>query len=422
MVDDEHPASLTVEVTFTGITHGGEAVGRLPDGIVCFVPAAIPGERARVRITERRRRWARGELVELLERSSDRVDPPCPYYGRCGGCQLQHVRPERQAQLKRRIVVEQLERLGGLDHPPVTDLALPGGSNWHRGYRTSARFAVDSEGRLGFHRSSSDEVVPINRCLLLTPQAQALREAAGDGWRGVAEVAIRVGCSSGDQAITVTPGEDGVPPLPPGDVPVALVGLGTPVAFRGEPAVIEHVAGIPFRVSAGSFFQPGPAGAEALIALVREAAAIGEGDLVLDLYAGIGLFARALGDEGAQVVAVESARPACEDACVNLEPLGEHAEVVRGRVERVVTRMAAEHRHVDVIVLDPPRRGAGTVVCATLARLTPRTIIYVACDPAALARDARALTDAGYHLVHAVPVDQFGNTAQIETVATFRPS
>ncbi len=388
------------EVTFAGITHGAEAVCRLPDGSVCFVAGGIPGERARIEVVMRKRRWARGRLLDVLDASCDRVEAPCPYYSECGGCQLQHVAGERQAMLKRQIVTEQLERVGGISDPPVAELVRPGGGSWYRGYRTSARFAVDADGRLGFHRSKSNDVIAIDRCLLLAPRAQALREEIGDAWRGADEVSIRVSLATSDRTIRVNPGSRAVP-----------------AALRGDAAITEHVAGSPFRVSPGSFFQPGPAGAQALTALVLEAAAVRDGDTVLDLYAGVGLFSRALMDAGARVVAVEASEVACEDARSNL---GARATVVQGKAERVARDLVAERRRVDVVVLDPPRRGAGAGLCVALTRLAPRVIVYVACDPAALARDARALTDAGYPLIHVTPVDQFGYTSQIETVAAFR--
>jgi tRNA/tmRNA/rRNA uracil-C5-methylase (TrmA/RlmC/RlmD family) len=413
-----------LELELTGLTHGGEAVGRLPDGRACFVAYAIPGERVRVRVVEHRRRWARAEVLAVLRPSPDRVEPPCPYFGpdRCGGCQLQHVSPERQAEMKRQVVVEQLQRVGGIASPPVAATVRPGGSGWLRGYRTSARFAVDGVGRLGFRRAASHAVVPIDRCLLLTDGTQALRDAAGDAWAGAAEVSVRTGSDGAGRAITLQPGPGALPPLPAGDIPVAVVRAGRPVALRGEPAVIEHVAGVAFRVSPTSFFQSGPAGAEALVAAVREAAGAGPGDQALDLYAGVGLFARFLAADGAHVTAVESSKVACDDARTNLRPVRERAAVVRSTAEDAVTRLAASGRTVDIVVLDPPRRGAGPELVSHLARLGARAVVYVSCDPASLARAARALAGAGYRLARAVPVDQFGHTAHIETVATFVPA
>lgn len=404
-----------------GLTHGAEAVGRLPSGKACFVPFAIPGETVRIEVTEVRKRWARGRLLEVVEASGDRVRAPCPYFGpqdpdgpaRCGGCALQHVSAPRQAQMKERIVTEQLERIGGFTDPPVE----PTVSVATYGYRQRTRFGV-VEGRLGYRRQRSNAIVPIDVCALLSPDTQALRDEAGDSWRGADEVAV----STGDQGgmIVVTPGSAGLPPLPEGEVPVALRSPGGAAALRGDPQVIHRVCGFDLRVSASSFFQTSSAAAEAMAELVRRAAGVGVEDAVCDLYAGVGLFSRVLAAQGATVTAVESHPAAAEDARHNLAGLDD-AEVLQTDVETQLREWTATGRWFDVIVLDPPRRGAGPDVARVLAAMEPRRLIYVSCDPAALARDARALADAGLALVSATPVDQFAQTAAIEIVALFAP-
>ncbi len=414
--------AVTVELVLDGITHGGEAVGRLPDGKACFVPYAIPGERVRVVVTEQRKRWARARLVAVVEASPDRVAAPCPYFGpeRCGGCELQHIDPAAQSALKRRIITEQLQRIGKIADPPVAETVTVRPF----GYRNRARFGVDAQGRLGFRRAGSHDLVPIDRCLLLEPEVQALREEAGDGWRGTEEVVVRAS-AEGNRAIVVTPGPGGLPPLPAGDAPVALVNFeparrrGGSGALRGDPALCERVEGVgTFRVSPTSFFQASREGAAVLARLVRAAAAVRPGETALDLHAGVGLFAAVLAGEGASVMAIEADPVAAEDARANL-PDG--VEVLTDDVETVVARLAAEGSYRDVVVLDPPRRGAGSKLCQAMAGLDPRVIVYVSCDPAALARDAALLAHEGYVLASAVPVDQFAQTAQIETVATFLP-
>lgn len=410
-----------------GVAHGGEAVGRLPDGRACFVGYAIPGERVRVRVVETKGRWARAELLEVLEPSPDRVEPPCPYFGRgrCGGCQLQHVAPERQLAWKQRVVTEQLARLGGVDDPPVTATVAPAGG-WPQAYRSWARFAVDPAGRLGYRRAGSHDVLPIDRCLLLDDATQQARDAAGDAWEGAEEVLVTTGRAApagGDgnegtaAVLAVRPGAGALPPLPGGPAGLVVLSGADPAVLRDPGAVVHRVGGTDLRVTAGSFFQPGPAGAGALVDLVLEAAGVDVGDTALDLYAGVGLFSVALARAGAAVVAVERARSAVRDAEVNVGGLD--VEVRRGSVEHEVERIARSGERFDVVVLDPPRAGAGPRVATAVAGLAPRTIVVVACDVAPLARDARALRDAGYRLMRAVPVDQFGHTASIEVVASF---
>jgi tRNA/tmRNA/rRNA uracil-C5-methylase (TrmA/RlmC/RlmD family) len=413
------PPRQTITLDVDGLTHGGEAVGRLPDGKACFVAFAIPGERVVVEVVEERSRWARGRLLDVLRRSPDRVEPPCPYTGpedpggppRCGGCAFQHVTAERQAELKRRIVSEQLQRIGGFADPPVeaTRVVAP------YGYRSSARFGVTPDGRLGFRRPRSNEVVAVDRCLLLREGAQRLREEAGDDWLGAEEVTVRQGEVGG--ALIVRPGPGGLPPLPPGDTPVAVVGKQDAASLRGDPVVETDVAGLRLRVSPTSFFQAGPAGAEALVELVREAAEADATTSVLDLYSGVGLFAAALAALGATVTAVEWHRQAARDARANLAHWPS-ATVRRERAEDVVGRLAAAGERTGLVVVDPPRRGAGPDLCAQLPRIAGR-VVYVSCDPAALARDARAIADAGLELRRVTPVDQFAQTAAIEAVALF---
>lgn len=408
-----------VEILLDGITHGGEAVGRLPDGRACFVPYALPGERVQIEVVEQRKRWARGRVLSILTPSPDRVEPPCPYFGpdRCGGCQLQHLAPAAQPALKRRILTEQLQRIGANPDPPVA----PTVHVRDFGYRNNARFGVDGGGRLGFRRANSNHLIPIEACLLLDEQVQALREEAGDSWRGALEVVVRAGLRTGERVMVVHPGESGLSPLPPGDTPVAVTGRpGRSQALRGQPALSEMVAGRRFRISPTSFFQASTAGAEVLCGLVRQAADIHQGDTALDLYAGVGLFAAILADQGAHVTAVEEDRGAVGDARQNLA--ADEVEVVCADAEAYVRDLAARGQTADVVVLDPPRRGAGGAVCQAMSALRPRVIVYVSCDPAALARDARTLSELGYALSAAVPVDQFAQTAAIETVATFTPA
>jgi tRNA/tmRNA/rRNA uracil-C5-methylase (TrmA/RlmC/RlmD family) len=312
------------------------------------------------------------------------VEAPCRYFGRCGGCQLQHIDPALQRQLKRQVVVDQLQRIGGIADPPVQEVVAVADF----GYRTHARFAVDPDGRLGFRAAGSNDIVPIDRCLLLDGATQALRETAGDQWAGTAEVLIRTG------------------------------GAGASVVPGQAEAVTYDLDGLTFQVSAGSFFQPGPAGAATLLRLVRGLAEPG-GRTALDLFAGVGLFAAGLAADGARVTAVEDNPWAAADARQNLA--GFAAEVAEDDAQRFVADLAGRRAAVDLVVLDPPRRGAGTDLVVALTELGEPVVVYVACDPAALARDARALAGHGWRLDTAIPVDQFAQTAQIETVARFRP-
>jgi tRNA/tmRNA/rRNA uracil-C5-methylase (TrmA/RlmC/RlmD family) len=381
-----------LSVVLHGFAHGGEAVGRMPDGRAVFVGYGIPGETVTVRVTEEHERWCRAQLVDVVEPSDDRVTPPCPYFGvnQCGGCKLQHIAPARQRALLRQVVIDQLERLGRIPDPPVA-ATMPAGDFE---YRNRARFGVTPTGALGYRRSGSHELLVIDRCLLLDEPTQRLRERAGDAFPPGSNVEVRTGATGA--AVVVDPGREQTLVI--------------------DEALTESVAGFDYQVSETSFFQANREGAAILLQLVRDGAALLPGDAALDLYAGVGLFAKALQADGAKVTAVEGSNSSVRDARRNLGP---DAEVVKGPVHRVVRTLAKAGRTFDVVVLDPPREGAGKGVIETVGTLAGRTIVIVACDPAALGRDAGTLAGAGWQLQLATPVDQFAQTGHVEVVAVF---
>lgn len=407
------PSSSPVEVEIDGFTHGGEGVARI-DGKATFVPRTIPGERVRVEVVEDHRRWSRARLVEVVEPSPDRVEPPCPFVPECGGCDLQHIDPDRQRRLKRRVVREQLERLGGLEDPPVAPARSVGPDTR---YRTRSQFHADPRGRLGFHREGTHEVVPVDDCLVLSEPAQELRAAVGDD-SGAAELEVRAHERTGTRAAVLTPGP-GPLDLPGGDFDLLLRQPdGSAVAMRGDGELEERVAGFTFRFGVGSFFQVNTGGAEALVEEVLGAAGPLEGALTWDLYAGVGLLSLPLAAAGAEVVAVESDPDAAAYLGDNAGTAGLDVAVVDEPVEDFVLTGGADVP--DVVVLDPPRPGAGEELSGALARLGPAAVVYVACDVASLARDAAVLVDHGFRLRRAVPLDLFPMTHHVEVVADFR--
>jgi tRNA/tmRNA/rRNA uracil-C5-methylase (TrmA/RlmC/RlmD family) len=407
-----------VELTLDGFAHGGSAVGRLPDGTACFVDYAIPGERVRVRVTERRRRWARADLVEVVEPSPDRVTPPCPLFGpgRCGGCKLQHIAPRRQADLLAGVISDQLQRIGRLDIGGPPRMLRPHDGDG-MGYRQRARFAVDGAGHLAFRRAGSHDLIAVDDCPLLVPEARAWLRRGAVGWRGAKEVSLQVG-TDGQAATAVTAARGRA--RPPRQV---------------APDLRSHttftIGGHTFRVGAASFFQASAAAAELLTATVARLTPVGAGDHVLELYAGVGLLTAALAAGGARVTAVEASAAACRDAATNLaspEPRGDAPAAPRRRTKRgsavtVVHATAgpgiALTAPVDAVVLDPPRRGAEPEVIAWIAGLAPSRVTYVSCDPATFARDARTLVDRGYTLDEVVGIDQFTHSGHVELVAAF---
>jgi tRNA/tmRNA/rRNA uracil-C5-methylase (TrmA/RlmC/RlmD family) len=374
--------------------HGGSCVARY-EGQVIFVRHALPGERVRARVTEVSKHFARADAVEIVQASPHRVVAPCPAArpGGCGGCDWQHADLDYQRAIKAGVVAEQLHRLAGVE-PDVVVEALPGGGF---GWRTRVRFAVDDAGHAGFRRSRSHEVVPVDDCPIAHPLVEAAN-VESKHWNRASEVEVAASTSSGLTLLRTTSRRDGG------------------VRTHGPDHLIEQAAGRRWRVSAGGFWQVHPAAADVLSEAVMSGLGARSGERALDLYAGVGLFAAglaaAVGVTGV-VTAVESSALGGADASHNLADLPQ-VSVVRADVAKALSAM---HDLVDRVVLDPPRSGAGGKVVELICRLEPRVIAYVACDPAALARDVATFAKAGYVLGSLRVFDLFPQTHHVECVA-----
>ncbi|MGY2130182.1 class I SAM-dependent RNA methyltransferase [Blastococcus sp. SYSU DS0617] len=402
------------EVTVGPVAHGGHCVAR-HEGRVVFVRHGLPGERVVVRVTEDRHPgFCRADAIEVLEASPARVERPCPYSGpgRCGGCDWQHVDPAEQRRLKAAVVREQLTRLAGLDDVAVTVEELPGGAlRW----RSRARFAVDRTGAPGLRRHRSHDVVVLDDCpITVEPAAQAVLSRR---WPGAGAVDVSIDSAG---AVTTSRLDRGGRATssrvvrPGGELPEEPV-------TRAE----RRAGGRDWEVEGTGFWQVHPAAADALVEAVAGFAAVRPGETVLDLYAGAGLFGGALAPrvgETGRVVCVESDPGACAAADANLADLPQ-AEVWQGDVDADGLRELLEELDTppDVVVLDPPRAGAGQAVSRLLAGTGARAVVYVACDPAALARDVAAFGEAGYRLAGIRGFDAFPMTAHVECVALLVP-
>ncbi len=404
-----------LELDLTQMAHGGEALGRAPDGRVVFVGYALPGERVRARLTDVRKRWARGVAEAVLRPSPDRVEPPCPHFGpqACGGCQWQHAAYEAQLRYKTAIVREQLRRLGKLDDGavrPCIGMAEP----WH--YRNHVQLRVDEAGRLGFVRADGQGIEPIETCLIMNPAVHDLFHQLEADFPALRRVALRGSTRTGDRMVILETDED-EPPEVEVDFPVSVVlvlGDGTPVTLVGSPYIYEEVAGRRWRVSATSFFQVNTEMADRLVELVREAAAPLYGiETVIDAYAGVGTLGISLAPDAGHVILVEANPVAVEDARANAAD-GDNVSWVEGATEEVLP--AWEGPRPDLVVLDPPRAGCAPAVLEALTALRPKKIVYVSCDTATLARDLGRLVRGGFALRWVQPLDMFPQTYHVETV------
>ncbi|HEX3623776.1 MAG TPA: TRAM domain-containing protein [Acidimicrobiales bacterium] len=384
---------------------GGAALARDGDGRVVFVEGALPGERVRARLTEARRDFARAVTVEVLEPSPDRVAPPCPALATgCGGCTWQHVSSEAQGRLKASVVTDALRRIGRMADPPAPTLVRLDGP----ALRTTARLAVSPTGRAGHRPRSGAGAIETDGCAAAHPLLAELIVAGR--YPGAEQVLLRVAVATGER-VALVDRHAGDVRVPDGVVVVEEGG-------SGIAAVHETVAGRRFRISANSFFQPGPVAADGLVEAVAAAAgdALRPGGGLVDAYAGVGLFASVLGARtGVGVVAVESDRSAVADARLNLRDLD--ARVVACEVGR--WRLRRGDPAPDVVVADPSRTGLGRPgVSALVATGAPR-LVLVSCDPASLGRDAALLAGAGYRLLSVALVDAFPDTFHVETVSRF---
>ncbi len=409
------PVPEVIDLHLTAMAHGGSALGRY-GGQVVFVPYAIPGETVRVEITEARARWARARLLDVLEPSPHRVEPPCPHFGpgKCGGCHFQHIDYEAQVEFKRQVVVDQLARVGGLHDVSVQE---PIGAAEPWSYRNHVQFSVTPEGQLGFLTGDTHHVVPVGECLILDPLLDDLWAALDMEWPQLRRLSLRCGSATGDlmAIFELDHYEDFDIEVDLSVSCVILLADGEAVVLMGHPFLVEHVAGRNYRISTGSFFQVNTGGAEALVTLVRECLAPAGDEVLADLYCGVGLFGLAIASDVRRVIGVEAAPSAVADFRHNAQGT-DHVESIEGEVQVVLPHLAGP---VDLLVLDPPRSGAGARVVGEIARLGPRRVVYVSCDPATLARDARHMTGAGYRLEQVQPVDLFPQTFHVESMALF---
>jgi len=378
-----------ITITIETIAFGGEGIGRA-ETLVVFVPFTAPGDVVEAEIREAKKRYLRGRMKRLVTPSPDRVEPPCPYFRRCGGCHYQHIEYAKQVEMKRRQVSEAFERIGKFTAPPV-ESALPSPAPY--GYRGKAEFHVerarDGAYRIGFMDVGGSRLVDIERCAIME---ESINEQL-TFLRRPMHAPLRV-----DRYVIWS-----------------LTGKSE------EKHVVRVVKGREILVPFEGFFQANTALTDGLVDTVMEFAGAGPGETVLDLYCGSGLFPLFLAPACRSLVGIEIDGEAVECARLNTEKHGiDNAVFHEGDVREILEKEFGAGKAVDVVVLDPPRTGCEREVLDGVIGLHPSRIVYVSCDPATLARDARLLVDGGYDLITVRPVDMFPQTKHIEAVALFK--
>ena len=404
------------DITLEKPVYGGETLGRLPDGRAVFAPFGLPGERVRVQLTEDKKNFARGKLLEVLEPSADRIAAKCRHFAACGGCHYQSLPYEKQLAVKTEILRDQLRRIGGIESPPVETM-IPSPLEWN--YRNHIQFHLTQEGRLGFVNAGGDGVLPVEECRL--PEAGIAsfwRNLQFESGSGVERVSLRAGADG--ELMVALESDAAEPPEIEIEADVSAVHLfdNHPVVLAGEGHLFLNVLDRDFRVSAESFFQVNTGMAakmtQYLLALLPDS-----GFRLLDIYCGVGLFSKFFAERCEKVAGVELSESACDDFAFNLDEF-DNVELYQGAAEDI---LPAFDRRVfgadDCAIVDPPRAGIERRALDALMRLAPRRIVYVSCDPSTLARDAARIIKAGYRLERVAPFDFFPQTYHIETLAVF---
>lgn len=427
----------------------GEGVARLPDGMACFVSGALKGEECLIQLDKVGKTCAWGHVVKVETPSSARREVDCPYYASCGGCGLRHMTYPEELEFKRQKVQDCLTRIGGCNVPVSV---IYGSENTER-YRNKVQFPI-SGGAIGFYAARTHAVTDVEDCLLQPEACARLRRALKEymaayhvpaydertGQGLLRHLYVRANQAGESLCCLLCNGKslpheeelvNALRAAEPGLVGVVLgvnekrnnVILGD--SYRtlwGQDYLMDSLRGLSFKLSVPSFYQVNAPQAETLYGLALDFAGLTGAETVVDLYCGIGTITLCLAQRARRVIGAEIVPQAIADAKGNACRNGlQNAEFFCGDASNVAARLAAEGTHPDVITVDPPRKGLAEDVIASIVQMSPERVVYVSCDPATLARDAKRFSEQGYALQKAVAVDLFPRTHHVETAALFVP-
>ena len=405
------------EITLEKLTYGGEAMGRLSDGRAVFVPFGLPGETVRIQLTQEKQNFARGEILEILKPSPDRIEAKCKHFTQCGGCHYQNLSYEKQLLAKADILRDQLQRIGKIENPPVQPtVASP--NQWN--YRNHIQFHLTDDGKVGFINARGNATMPIEECHLPEPTIDSFRnDLQFESRMNLERVSLRTGADDDLMLILESETEE-TPELEiEADISIVHIYEGHPVVIAGSNSLTIQVLGKDFHVSAPSFFQVNTKMAEKMVQHLQTQLPITNQPInLLDLYCGVGLFSKFFADKYAKVIGIESAPSSCEDFAINLDEF-DNVELYEGAAEEILPALAPQLTEPIHMIVDPPRAGIDKFALDAILQINPQIIAYVSCDPSTLARDAARLIKGGYTLQHVTPFDLFPQTYHIESISIF---
>ena len=404
------------KVTIQSLVYEGGGFSRLPNGKAVFVPFVMPGEQVTVRLREEKKGFALADLVSVDVANEDRIAPKCAHFGTCGGCHYQHIPYSLQLEYKKTILIEQYQRVAGIQDPHV-DQVIAAPEYWH--YRNTIQFQVNPEGKLCFAEAEDNSLFNVSECHLPMPSIDALwPQLAFESGSFSGRLEIRQ--NNADDLLLQFEGDQGEIPELESESSVSIVSLAgpDPVVLAGDDHLIMQVGRRFFRVSAGSFFQTSFAGAETLVNVVRDFVLERGCRKLLDVYCGVGLFSNFLAGDVGELAGIESSPSSCRDFVVNLDEF-DNVSLYPGLAESVLPDLAFKP---DGVIVDPPRTGLRPKALQALLKVQPEFIVYVSCNPSTLARDTKHLLAGGYQLNRNVLVDMFPQTYHMETVALFEMS
>ena len=402
----------TIKLELTDMAYGGEALGRLPDGRVAFVPYSIPGETVRVRLVDEKPRYVRAELIEVLRASPKRIQPRCTHFTNCGGCHYQHIPYQEQLQTKSAILQDQLKRIGNISEIPILPpVASP--CPWN--YRNHVQFHLDPLGKLGYLKTHSEEVLAIRECHLPESAINSLWPLLDfEPIPGLERIGLRLGADE-DMMLILESRDWQAPRVEVEELPISVVHLSPAGSFVmvGSEYVCFEILGRSLRVSAASFFQVNTAMAALMVEHLLDRLPLTETSTVVEVYCGVGLFSAFIAARVKRLICIEASPAACQDFVINLDEF-DNVELYKAPTDQVLPHLELKP---DIILVDPPRSGIDRRSIQGILNLAPSVLAYVSCDPSTLSRDARQLIKGGYRLKQITPFDLFPQTYHIESIS-----